>query len=129
VAKITRRLKHMARELQIPVLCLAQLNRQVEAGKEGHRPRLSHLRESGAIEQDADVVLFIHREEMYHTREEAREKGIAGQADLIIAKQRNGQANVDVKLTFLERFMRFEDAAREQYGEFQAYDDPAVEPF
>ncbi len=129
VAKITRRLKHLARELQIPVLCLAQLNRQVEAGKEGHRPRLSHLRESGAIEQDADVVLFIHREEMYHTREEAREKGIAGQADLIIAKQRNGQANVDVKLTFLEKFMRFEDAAREQYGEFQAYDDPMAEPF
>ena len=90
VAKMARRLKGLARELKIPVLCLAQLNRQAEQGKEGHRPRLSHLRESGAIEQDADVVMFIHREEYYHTREEAQEKGIAGQADVIVAKQRNG---------------------------------------
>ncbi|MCE5266851.1 MAG: replicative DNA helicase, partial [Planctomycetaceae bacterium] len=78
VAKMARRLKALARELKIPVLCLAQLNRQVETGKEGHRPKLSHLRESGAIEQDADVVMFVHREEYYHTREEAMEKGICG---------------------------------------------------
>ena len=75
VAKMARRLKGLARELKIPVLCLAQLNRQTEQGKEGHRPRLSHLRESGAIEQDADVVMFIHREEYYVTREEAHGKG------------------------------------------------------
>ena len=92
VAKMARRLKCLARELNIPLLCLAQLNRQVEAGKEDHRPKLSHLRESGAIEQDADVVMFINREEMYHSREEAQELNIQGQADILVAKQRNGQA-------------------------------------
>ena len=80
---MARRLKCLARELTVPVLCLAQLNRQVEEGKERHRPRLSHLRESGAIEQDADVVMFIHREEMYCSREEAQERNIVGQADVI----------------------------------------------
>ena len=68
VAKIARRLKGLSRELKVPVLCLAQLNRQAEESKD-HRPRLSHLRESGAIEQDADVVMFVHREE-YFLREE-----------------------------------------------------------
>ena len=73
---MARRLKALARELKIPVLCLAQLNRQADAGKEGHRPRLSQLRESGAIEQDADVVMFVHREEYYcNSREEAQGKG------------------------------------------------------
>ena len=90
VAKMARRLKALARELQVPVLCLAQLNRQVESGsgREEHRPRLSHLRESGAIEQDADVVMFVHREEYYHTKEKAEELGITGRGMVIIvAKQ------------------------------------------
>jgi replicative DNA helicase len=120
VAKMARRLKGLARELKIPVFCLAQLNRQVEAGREGHRPRLSHLRESGAIEQDADVVMFIHREEYYHTREEAIEKGIAGQADVIVAKQRNGPTG-DVKLAWFDKFTRFEDLAQKPYQEFEDY--------
>ncbi|MCE5303003.1 MAG: replicative DNA helicase [Planctomycetaceae bacterium] len=121
VAKMARRLKAMARELEIPVLCLAQLNRQTEQGKEGHRPRLSHLRESGAIEQDADVVMFIHREEYYHTREEAQQQGIAGQADVIVAKQRNGPTG-DVKLAWFDKYTRFENLAQkpyEEFGEFQ----------
>lgn len=123
VAKIARRLKGMARELKIPVLCLAQLNRQVDAGgKEGHRPRLSHLRESGAIEQDADVVMFIHRDDYYLTREEAEKERKAGLADLMVAKQRNG-ATDDIKLAWFKQFTRFEDLSEKSYDEFEPYED------
>ncbi len=112
VAKIARRLKGLARELKIPVMCLAQLNRQAEQGKE-NRPRLSHLRESGAIEQDADVVMFVHREEYYANNEEDRAR-LSGQAEIIISKQRNGPIG-DVKLTFRHDFTRFENAAHEPF--------------
>jgi replicative DNA helicase len=122
VAKMARRLKGLARELKIPILCLAQLNRQMEQGKEGHHPRLSHLRESGAIEQDADVVMFVHREEYYHTREEAMEKGISGQADIIVAKQRNGPTG-DVKLAWFSQFTRFENFAQQPHEEFGGYQE------
>jgi replicative DNA helicase len=123
VAKMARRLKALARELKIPVLCLAQLNRQADAGKEGHRPRLSQLRESGAIEQDADVVMFVHREEYYcNSREEAQEKGICGQADLIIAKQRNGPTG-DVKLAWFDKYTRFENLSQKPYEEFGEYQE------
>lgn len=108
VATIARRLKRLARELNVPVLCLAQLNRQAEAAG-NNRPRLSHLRESGAIEQDADVVMFVHREEYYQTTEEARAK-VAGEAEIMVAKQRNGPTG-DVKLVWLHKFTRFENAA------------------
>jgi replicative DNA helicase len=118
VAKIARRLKGMARELKVPVLCLAQLNRQAEATKD-NRPRLSHLRESGAIEQDADVVMFIHREEYYATNDDERSQ-LAGQADLIVAKQRNGPTG-DVKLTWKKDFTRFCDATQRPYDEFEQY--------
>jgi replicative DNA helicase len=119
VAKMARRLKGLARELKVPVLCLAQLNRQTEQGKEGHRPRLSHLRESGAIEQDADVVMFIHREEYYCTREEAMEKGVCGQADIIVAKQRNGPTG-DIKLAWFDKYTCFEDLSQKPYDEFDS---------
>ena len=112
VAKIARRLKGLARELQVPVLCLSQLNRQAEDSKE-HRPRLSHLRESGAIEQDADVVMFVHREE-YYLRDEAKE-AVAGQAQIIVEKQRNGPTG-EVELAWLKDFTRFEDRAPERYN-------------
>jgi replicative DNA helicase len=113
VARIARRLKGLARELKVPVLCLAQLNRQAEVTKE-NRPRLSHLRESGAIEQDADVVMFVHREEYYHSPKEVEERGLAGQAELILAKQRNGPTD-EVKLIWRKDYTRFEPAAGEPW--------------
>jgi replicative DNA helicase len=118
VARISRRLKGLARELNVPVLCLAQLNRQVEATRD-NKPQLSHLRESGAIEQDADVVMFIHREEFYQTNDEDRER-VKGQADLMVRKQRNGPTG-DIKLTWLHEFTRFENWQQPEYDEFQNF--------
>jgi replicative DNA helicase len=118
VARISRRLKGLARELSVPVLCLAQLNRQVEATRDS-RPQLSHLRESGAIEQDADVVAFVHREEFYQSNEEDRER-VKGQADLLIRKQRNGPIG-DIKLTWLHEFTRFENFQQPEYDEFSDF--------
>ncbi|WP_390622132.1 replicative DNA helicase [Roseiconus lacunae] len=117
VAKIARRLKGMARELGVPMLCLSQLNRQAEDSKD-HRPKLSHLRESGAIEQDADVVMFVHREEYYHRGEDRAQ--FAGQAEIIIAKQRNGPVG-DVQLTWESDFTRFGNRAPEHHDEFSDY--------
>ena len=125
VAKIARRLKGLARELKVPVLCLAQLNRAAEATKD-NRPRLSHLRESGAIEQDADVVMFVHREEYYHKREDAEEMGIRGQAEIMVAKQRNGPVG-DIKLAWISEYTLFANLAEVdpgEYAEFTSYQDP-----
>jgi replicative DNA helicase len=109
VAKIARRLKGLARELKVPVVCLAQLNRQAEVSRD-NRPRLSHLRESGAIEQDADVVMFVHRDEYYQTNDEDKAR-VAGQADIIVAKQRNGPVG-DVKVAWLADYTRFDNLSR-----------------
>jgi replicative DNA helicase len=117
VARMTRRLKGLARELEVPILCLAQLNRQAEASKD-NRPKLSHLRESGAIEQDADVVMFVHREEYYHRGEDS--KNFEGQAEIIVAKQRNGPVG-DVKLTWLKEYTRFENPPQHEYDEFEQF--------
>ncbi|NND98261.1 MAG: replicative DNA helicase, partial [Pirellulaceae bacterium] len=117
VAKIARRLKGMARELEVPMLCLSQLNRQAEDSKD-HRPKLSHLRESGAIEQDADVVMFVHREEYYHRGEDRAQ--YHGQAEIIIAKQRNGPVG-DVALTWEADYTRFSDRAPDRHSEFDDY--------
>lgn len=113
VAKIARRLKGMARELKVPVLCLSQLNRQAEVSKD-NRPKLSHLRESGAIEQDADVVMFVHRE-AYYMADSDEKTAKSGEAELIIAKQRNGPVG-DVPVTWVQQFTRFEDRAKEAYN-------------
>lgn len=113
VAKIARRLKGMARELNVPILCLAQLNRQAEASKD-NKPRLSHLRESGAIEQDADVVMFVHREEYYCNSPEEKE-AVKGEAELILAKQRNGPVG-SVPLTFVDEYAAFRSRAPESMG-------------
>jgi replicative DNA helicase len=114
VAKIARRLKMLARELEVPVLCLAQLNRQAEEGKD-HQPKLSHLRESGAIEQDADIVMFVHREDYYARGEEA--DALRGNAKIIIAKQRNGPVG-EVELVWERDFTRFSNKAANQYNDY-----------
>jgi replicative DNA helicase len=119
VAKISRRLKGLARELAVPVLCLAQLNRQVEAGNLT-RPKLSHLRESGAIEQDADVVLLLQRDEWGLPPGEAAERGVAGLARVDVAKQRNGPVG-EVSLQWLGNYVRFQDFPAKSADEFGRY--------
>ena len=110
VANISRSLKGLAKELNIPIIALSQLNRGVEnrEGEEGKRPQLSDLRESGAIEQDADIVCFIHRPEYYHIYTDQQGQSWKGLAQFIIAKHRNGQIG-DVKLAFKSEYARFED--------------------
>ena len=103
ISIISRGLKSLARELSVPVIAVSQLNRSVES-REGHKPRMSDLRESGSIEQDADVIILLHREDYYDPDKKD------GTAELIIAKQRNGPIGV-VKLAFLSNFMRFESLA------------------
>ena len=108
VSTISRSLKQLAKELEIPVIALSQLNRSLE-NRDGKRPQLSDLRESGAIEQDADIVCFIHRPE-YYTRssEDASGNDIRGLAEFIIAKHRSGSVG-DVKLRFRAKYARFEN--------------------
>jgi replicative DNA helicase len=110
VSTISRSLKGLAKELNIPILALSQLNRGVESreGLEGKRPQLSDLRESGAIEQDADMVLFVHRPEYYHIYQDDNGRDLHGMAQIIIAKHRKG-ATGDVLLTFRGEFTRFEN--------------------
>ena len=110
VSTISRSLKSLAKELDIPILALSQLNRTVESreGLEGKRPQLSDLRESGAIEQDADMVLFVHRPEYYHIYQDDNGRDLHGMAQIIIAKHRKG-ATGDVLLTFRGEYTRFEN--------------------
>nr|MBD3623198.1 replicative DNA helicase [Sunxiuqinia sp.] len=107
VSMISRSLKAIAKELDIPILALSQLNRSVES-REGKRPQLSDLRESGAIEQDADLVLFIHRPEYYGITEDENGNSLIGVAEIIIAKHRNGSVG-DVQLAFKKQNVKFMD--------------------
>src|SRR3989337_1414174 len=109
IGQMSRGLKILARELQCPVIALSQLNRGVEQ-RTDKRPVLSDLRESGSIEQDADLVMFIYRDE-YYDKESERE----GEADIIIAKHRNGSIG-DVTLTFQKEYPRFMNYAGESYA-------------
>jgi len=108
LASISRALKILAKELNVPILALSQLSRAPEA-RGDHRPQLSDLRESGALEQDADVVLFIFREEMYAADGE-RSPDVEGTAEIIVGKQRNGPTGT-ARLAFLKQYTRFENLA------------------
>jgi len=133
ISEISRGIKAVARELEIPVIALSQLNRMAE-GRDGHRPRMSDLRESGSIEQDADIVLFIYREDYYVASKEPKapkddddikiveayaqwqqDMGrVYGLAEVIVAKQRHGSTG-KVRLKFDSRITKFSDVADESY--------------
>jgi len=126
ISEITRGLKTLAKELEVPVLALSQLSRAVE-NREDKRPQLADLRESGTIEQDADIVLFIYREEYYHAMKQPDEEDVAkyatwkeraeklhGLAEVIVAKQRHGSTGT-VPLTFHKTTTKFSDRANDAY--------------
>jgi replicative DNA helicase len=112
VAEISRSLKEIAKALEVPVIALAQLSRATDLRTGAHRPQLSDLRESGAIEQDADVVLFLYRDIVYNQESEERDT-----AEVIIAKQRNGPIST-VKVHIDQQCMRFDDLAKDDNGDW-----------
>ncbi len=126
ISTISRSLKGLAKELNIPIMALSQLNRNLEGreGVEGKRPQLSDLRESGAIEQDADIVLFVNRPEYFHIYKDG-DFDWRNKAEIIIAKHRNG-ATGDVRLTFRKEYARFMNMDDESLGNLIASDIPVV---
>ena len=126
ISTISRSLKGLAKELNIPIMALSQLNRNLEGreGVEGKRPQLSDLRESGAIEQDADIVLFVNRPEYFHIYKDG-DFDWRNKAEIIIAKHRNGGTG-DVRLTFRKEYARFMNMDDESLGNLVASDIPVV---
>ena len=120
VSMISRSLKGLAKELEVPVIALSQLNRSVETRGGSKKPLLSDLRESGSIEQDADIVSFIYRPEYYKITEDEEGRSLKGVAEVIIAKHRNGALDT-VKLKFIDKYAKFEDLTDVSF--FDGYGD------
>ena len=108
ISKISRDLKALAKELEVPIIALSQLNRSVETRKESKVPQLSDLRESGAIEQDADMVMFLYRPEYYGINNDEMGQSIEGETHIHIAKHRNGSTDT-VKVRFIKEYQKFVD--------------------
>ena len=123
ISSISRSLKGLAKELNVPVIALSQLSRAVEVRGGTKRPQLSDLRESGAIEQDADIVSFIYRPEYYQINEDDSGQSLKGIAEIIIAKHRNGPLD-NVKLRFTDQFAKFEELSDPNFDSF-----PTSDPF
>jgi replicative DNA helicase len=115
ISKISRDLKALAKELEIPIIALSQLNRSVESRKESKVPQLSDLRESGAIEQDADIVMFLYRPEYYGINNDEMGEPIEGETHIHIAKNRSGSTDT-VKLRFIKEYQKFVDLPTDEFG-------------